>query len=96
MDTEKAIKLIRSAGGLPILAHPGLLEVLDLFFRNRRCHLIAAVTVNQVVAILLRIILLTRFGSFDDIVRFPHGAVMKTEVGTAVVVFFQISESRIK
>ena len=29
VDTETAIKLIRSAGGLPILAHPGLLEVRD-------------------------------------------------------------------
>jgi len=29
VDTAKAIELILSAGGLPILAHPGLLEVVD-------------------------------------------------------------------
>jgi predicted metal-dependent phosphoesterase TrpH len=29
VDTTKAIELILSAGGIPILAHPGLLEVVD-------------------------------------------------------------------
>ncbi len=29
VDTAKAIELIRLAGGIPILAHPGLLEVID-------------------------------------------------------------------